>query len=92
MENKKLNIGDMEFELMFPEKMDSPWLAVYKDWIERIKSSNENQKDEWSEISFLPGYKFKNLKIIPNFEGEELHEGELTFNFRFDEYKKSKSE
>jgi hypothetical protein len=92
MENKKLNIGDMAFELMFPEKIDSPWFVLYKDWLERIKSSNETQKDEWSEIYFLPGYKFKNLKIIPNIKDEELQESELSFNFKFDEYEKRKGE
>jgi hypothetical protein len=93
---RQIKVGGKTFEFQFPAGLelheelnaveDSVMAKALFEWC-KLAAPVESPKDVWVELEQLPGYKFKNLKV----EQSEILEGddanEITFTFKYDEFK-----
>ena len=56
------------------------------DWTKMHQKATE-EKDEWVEFNYIPGYKFKNVKFIPS-ESEEENLDSLSFTLKYEQIEK----
>jgi len=92
--SKEIKIGDKTYNFVLPtsqaieelEQKNNTTSFLY-DWcklVEKIK----DKKDIWTEFVALPGYKFKNLKIIESPFKVVEDECQLNITFRYDDFEK----
>lgn len=88
--NTKIKIGNKTFEINFPFKINFPdEYNYFEQWWKLIESQKSN-KDTWTEIPELPGYKFKNLRITQSpIETNSTNSDaiEISMNFNYDDLK-----
>ena len=61
---------DITIELAQGLVDNSETYKVFQKWAEIIQEKAKVE-DTWIELEMLPGYKFKNLKFIPNKEDQD---------------------
>lgn len=78
----KIKFGDTALELNLPKIENVSTVEVFNNWCKLIE---EEKEDLWYEIPALPGYSFKNLKLIQ----EDVLDGsdEITVTIKYDDWK-----
>jgi hypothetical protein len=84
---KDIKVGDNTFEFNFPIDVKNGSFQIMQDWCKLIKDCTCD-KDSWYEIPQIPGYKFKNLKLIIDDVSNLLSESSLETSFKivYDDY------
>lgn len=88
----KIKVGDNTYEFILPKGLgESPINKVLNDWLKLAEESknkkNKKKKDIWSELPMLPGYKFKNLRLV-NSPIETTDDNQINITVQYDAFKK----
>lgn len=102
LKNEEIKVGNTTFNFKLPKDFSEKFIPkTHKNeneqsvsnalavWVKMINNKETNQ-DYWTEHSFIPGYMFKNLKIISNsdFENSDFENNVINVTFNCDEWKK----
>ena len=86
----KIKVGDNTYEFILPKGLEeSPVNKALNDWLKLVEESKckKKKKDIWSEHPMLPGYKFKNLRLI-NSPIESTDDNQINITVQYDAFKK----
>lgn len=84
--NTTFKINDTEFTLNLPDIENQSVSDTLKLWCE-MSNTITAEKDEWVTLPYIPEYKFKNLKLVPELD-DLSNSAVLNITFTFDEWKK----
>lgn len=84
---KKVNIGNKEFSVELNKSSDNQMYKMLMDWKDEIEKGKK--EDLWYQISALPQFLFKGLKIVDTSMTENSDTNDVTITFKYDDWQKN---
>jgi len=86
---KKVNIGDKEFSVELNKSSDNQMYKMLMDWKDKIGKDKNKKEDLLYQISALPQFLFKGLKIVDISIAENSDANDMTITFKYDDWQKN---